>query len=265
MFSIWFSLISTHLHQQTSRNLPEAIKMITTHVKKCLTPSKGLHYKYRITFYFSLFVRVLQIFHCYSSELQQATKILNQHWKPSPFVRLKLSTNCWTIFNLCTKPETYNNSPHCTKHERLPTIDKLYTQIVKVFCLYLRIEPFAVMCWALVIVLAHILKQLTQPDSLASLNSSTGKVLYGRGQLGSMWLKTSRIPTFFDLALLFIYASHHPQVFPKPRVGNSSLFFLANHSFFESVRAVSSFKRANHSFHFFCKECCKQIALIALF
>ena len=29
------------------------------------------------------------------------------------------------------------------------TIDKLYTQIVKVFRLCLRIEPFAVMFWAL--------------------------------------------------------------------------------------------------------------------
>ena len=61
-------------------------------------------------------------------------------------------------------------------------IDKLYTQIVKVFRLCLKIEPFAVMFWALGIVLTHILKQLTQPDGLASLNSGTGTVLYGRGQ-----------------------------------------------------------------------------------
>ena len=61
--------------------------------------------------------------------------------------------------------------------------DKLYTQIVKVFRFYLRIEPFAVMSWALVIVrvLTHILKQLTQPAGLASHNSGTGTVLYGRG------------------------------------------------------------------------------------
>ena len=42
------------------------------------------------------------------------------------------------------------------------------------------------MFWALGIVLAHILKQLTQPAGLASLNSGTGTVLYGRGQLGSI-------------------------------------------------------------------------------
>ena len=40
--------------------------------------------------------------------------------------------------------------------------------------------------WVLGIALAHILKQLTQPDGLASLISGTGTVLYGRGQLGSI-------------------------------------------------------------------------------
>ena len=39
----------------------------------------------------------------------------------------------------------------------------------------LRIEPFAVLFWALGIVLAHILKQLlTQPVGLASLHCGTG-------------------------------------------------------------------------------------------
>ena len=43
----------------------------------------------------------------------------------------------------------------------------------------LRIEPFAVLFWALGIVLAHILKQLlTQPVGLASLHCGTGTVLY---------------------------------------------------------------------------------------
>ena len=39
------------------------------------------------------------------------------------------------------------------------SIDKLYTQIIKVFRLYLRVEPFAVMFWALGNVLTRILKQ----------------------------------------------------------------------------------------------------------
>ena len=42
----------------------------------------------------------------------------------------------------------------------------------------LRIEPFAALLWALVIALAHILKQVTQPAGLESLNSGTGTVLY---------------------------------------------------------------------------------------
>ena len=45
----------------------------------------------------------------------------------------------------------------------------------------LRIEPFATLFWALGIALTHILKQLTQLDSLASLTRGTGTV-YGRGQ-----------------------------------------------------------------------------------
>ena len=54
-----------------------------------------------------------------------------------------------------------------------------YTQIGNVFRLHNIIEPFAALFWALGIVLAHILKQLTQPAGPASLK-------YGRGQLGSI-------------------------------------------------------------------------------
>ena len=49
----------------------------------------------------------------------------------------------------------------------------------------MRVKNFAVLFWAIGIVLAHILQQLTQPTGLASLNRGTGTVLYGRGQLGS--------------------------------------------------------------------------------
>ena len=48
-----------------------------------------------------------------------------------------------------------------------------------------RIEPFSALFWALSIVLEHILQLVTQPAGLASLNSGTGTVLYGRVQLGS--------------------------------------------------------------------------------
>ena len=55
-------------------------------------------------------------------------------------------------------------------------------KIGKVNHLHNRIETFPALFWALDIVLAHILKQLTQPAGLASLNSGTGTVLYGRVQ-----------------------------------------------------------------------------------
>ena len=45
---------------------------------------------------------------------------------------------------------------------------------------------------------------MTQPAGLASLNPSTGTVLYGRGQLGSIRLKTSRLPAFSFLAVLIL-------------------------------------------------------------
>ena len=76
----------------------------------------------------------------------------------------------------------------------------------------LRIEPFAALFWALSIALALILKQLTQPAGLASLNSGAGTVLYGRDQLGSILLKACWLPAFSDLAILFIYMFHHPSV-----------------------------------------------------
>ena len=46
--------------------------------------------------------------------------------------------------------------------------------MVKVNRLYNRIEPLAALFWALGNVLAHVLKQVTQPTSLASLNRCTG-------------------------------------------------------------------------------------------
>ena len=56
------------------------------------------------------------------------------------------------------------------------SIDKLFPDV---FRLHNRIEPSAVLFWALGIVHAHILKQLTQPAGPASLK-------YGRGELGSI-------------------------------------------------------------------------------
>ena len=63
--------------------------------------------------------------------------------------------------------------------------------------LHSRIEPFAALFWALGIILAHILKQFTQPAGLASLNSGTCTVLYGGGQLGSILEKKSYPPPLF--------------------------------------------------------------------
>ena len=47
----------------------------------------------------------------------------------------------------------------------------------------LRNEPFAVLFWALGIVLAHILKQLTQPAGQASFNSGTGTAVESQVRL----------------------------------------------------------------------------------
>ena len=68
----------------------------------------------------------------------------------------------------------------CKRFEQctLCSIDKLYTQVSNVFRLCLRIKPFSALFWTLGIALAHILKQLTQPAGLVSLNSGTGTVLY---------------------------------------------------------------------------------------
>ena len=46
--------------------------------------------------------------------------------------------------------------------------------MVKANRLFNRIEPFAVLFWALGNVLGQILKQVTQPAGLASLNHHTG-------------------------------------------------------------------------------------------
>ena len=46
--------------------------------------------------------------------------------------------------------------------------------MVKANRIFSRIEPFAALFWALDNVLAHILKQVTQPTGLATLNRRTG-------------------------------------------------------------------------------------------
>ena len=66
--------------------------------------------------------------------------------------------------------------------------------MVKANRLYKRIEPFAALFWALGNVLAHILKQLTQP---AIPQPSYWHGLYGRGQLGSIWHGRRVAPSHF--------------------------------------------------------------------
>ena len=46
---------------------------------------------------------------------------------------------------------------------------------------------------------------MSQPAGLASLNPSTGTVLYGRGQLGSIRLKTSQLSAISILAVLILW------------------------------------------------------------
>ena len=60
------------------------------------------------------------------------------------------------------------------------------------------VEPSAALFWALGIVLAHILKELTQQAGPASLK-------YGRGQLGSIWGKKSLPPSFPFIAVYLLY------------------------------------------------------------
>ena len=64
-------------------------------------------------------------------------------------------------------------------------------------------------------VLGAYTETVDQPAGLASLNSGTGTVLYGRGQLGSIWVKTSRLPVLSDLAVLFIYEYKYNFIWPE--------------------------------------------------
>ena len=78
-------------------------------------------------------------------------------------------------------------------------IDKLYPDRQCISSSqYCRIETSAALFLALGIVLAHILKQLTQPTGPASLK-------YGRGQVGSIWGRKSRPLPFSLLALLILW------------------------------------------------------------
>ena len=67
-------------------------------------------------------------------------------------------------------------------------------------------EPFAALICALGIGLAHILKQMTQPAGLASLNSCTGTTLYTvqQGAVRFNLLKTRQLPAFSNLAIYYL-------------------------------------------------------------
>ena len=68
----------------------------------------------------------------------------------------------------------------------------------------LRIEPFAVLFWALGIVPANKLKQLTHPAGLASLNRGTGMVLYSVQQ-GSVEFNLREEASAPSLSLILLY------------------------------------------------------------
>ena len=85
-----------------------------------------------------------------------------------------------------------------------------------------------------------VLKQLTQPASLASFNSGTDMVLYGRGQLGSILsedaLATCLLPSCY---IIFIYAQYtgsskvHKTV--DTRVTSSNSIYLKGNQFHSTV------------------------------
>ena len=79
-----------------------------------------------------------------------------------------------------------------------------------IFAIQCRIDPFPTLFWALGIVLVLKLQRMTQPAGLASLNRGIGTVLYGRGQLGSIWRKKRRPQPFSFLAVLTLWDDPTP-------------------------------------------------------
>ena len=96
----------------------------------------------------------------------------------------------------------------------------------------LRIEPFAVLFWALGIVPTYILKQLTHPAGLASNNRGTGRA-------GVSWVQFERrsvspLP-FPHLAVLFIYGVDLPAFFFLLSHTSSNSFWRTNTTFLSFV------------------------------
>ena len=82
-----------------------------------------------------------------------------------------------------------------------------YKQIGKENRLHNRIEPFPTLFWALGILLAHILQQVTQPAGLESRNHGTGTVLYTAGVSQVQFDGRSAAANPFPLLLYFLYGS----------------------------------------------------------
>ena len=93
-------------------------------------------------------------------------------------------------------------------------IDKLYTQIGKVFRLPWELN-LLLSCFGILAMYSRIYW-----NSWPSLQAWHPSTVYGRGQLGSIWLKTSWLPAFSDLAILFIYGVHSTHYTVLIREGN---------------------------------------------
>ena len=82
-----------------------------------------------------------------------------------------------------------------------------YKQIGKENRLHNRIEPFPTLFWALGILLAHILQQVTQPAGLEFRNLGTGTVLYTAGVSQVQFEGRSAAANPYPLLLYFLYGS----------------------------------------------------------
>ena len=103
----------------------------------------------------------------------------------------------WNIWYFLVTVLLYNvQYIHICKGDIVWSIDKLNTKIGNVFRLHLRIEPFSVMFWALCIVLCTYTK---------TVDPACRPGIPQQWYLGSIWVKTSRLPVFSDFAVLFIY------------------------------------------------------------
>ena len=211
-FNHIYNTLQNILYKHNQLCTVEASYGLTNHTNQFSHIYNTVHKHNQLEASYGLINHTNQFSHIYNTvQYIQTQPARSQLWSYQPhkpvisYIQYNTLQNIQTVMVLSTTQSSsiiYTTQYRTYKHNQLEAsyglinhtiqFSHIYNnnrKIAKVNRLHSRIEPFPVLFWALGIVLAHILKLVTQPSGLASLSRRIGTdctPVYGRGPLGSI-------------------------------------------------------------------------------